>query len=210
VTREAAAAPQFDDAAQQREASELGIWAFLATEVLFFGALFVSYAVYRRAYPADFVTAARETDVVLGSLNTVILLTSSLTVAVAVKAARLGRNRATSIALLATIGLACGFLVVKAFEYRNDIAGALVPGHGFRLSPPPTQIFWSFYWVATGVHALHVTVGIGVLTTVFFLVRRGATDPRESGAVEIAGLYWHFVDIVWIFLYPMLYLVGRT
>ncbi len=206
----AAVAEQFDDAPQQRHAAELGIWAFLATEILFFGALFLSYAVYRRLHGAVFVEAARHTDVFFGTLNTAILLTSSLSVALAAKAGRAGDARTSGRALLVTVGFALAFLVTKGFEYRGDILEGLVPGAGFRLSPPAAQIFWSFYWIATGIHALHVTIGMGVLATVYVRLRRRAFDPTSNAAIEVAAIYWHFVDIVWIFLYPMLYLMGRS
>jgi cytochrome c oxidase subunit 3 len=108
------------------------------------------------------------------------------------------------------MAFALAFLVVKGFEYHGDIVEGLVPGLHFRLSPPETQIFWSFYWIATGIHALHVTIGIGVLATVYVRLRRRAFDPSSNATIEVAGIYWHFVDVIWIFLYPMLYLVGRS
>ena len=210
MTDQAAIAEQFEDLAQQREATEVGIWAFLATEVLFFGALLVCYAVYRYQYPAAFLAAAREANVVFGTVNAALLLTSSMTLALAVRMGRAGQARLSGHALLATVALGLGFLVVKAFEYTGDIQDGLFPGPGFRLAPPQTQIFWSLYWIMTGVHALHLIVGIGVLLTIFVLLRRSAFDSRRNTIVEVSCLYWHFVDIVWIFLYPLLYLPGRS
>ncbi|MBV9701276.1 MAG: cytochrome c oxidase subunit 3, partial [Methylobacteriaceae bacterium] len=172
--------------------------------------LLVCYAVYRYQYPAAFLVAARETDVVFGTINAVLLLTSSMTVALAVRMSRAGQAHLSGYALLATVALGLAFLVVKAFEYSGDIGDGLFPGPGFRLGPPQTQIFWSLYWIMTGVHALHLIVGIGVLVTVFALLRRAAFDSRRNTIVEGSCLYWHFVDIVWIFLYPLLYLPGRS
>ncbi len=201
---------QFEDAAQQHEAVTLGTWTFLATEVLFFGGLFMAYIAYRHAYPADFATGSRQTDLVFGTLNTAILLSSSLTMALAVHAAREGRNRPLVRCLLLTLLCALGFLVVKGFEYHEDVVDHLLPGGSFaKTLPPRAEIFFVLYWAMTGLHALHVLVGTGLLATLTALARAGRFSARYYNPVELVGLYWHFVDAVWIFLYPLLYLIDR-
>lgn len=203
-------AHQFEDAAQQREAANLGMWTFLATEVLFFGGLFMAYLLYRLEYPADFAAASRHTDLWYGTLNTAILLTSSLTMALAVHAAHAGKTVSTGRFLLLTLLLAAGFLVVKALEYHQDFVERLVPGPNFNHTlPSRAEIFYWLYWTLTGLHAIHVMVGIGVLGVMAALNRRGRFSSAYYTPVELAGLYWHFVDLVWIILYPSLYLIGR-
>jgi cytochrome c oxidase subunit 3 len=199
----------FDDLPRQREAVSLGVWAFLASEVLFFGGLFLGYAVYRYLYPIAFFTAAKETDIAYGTVNTGILMTSSLTMAVAARAAERDYRRLAIACLLATVALGSVFLVVKGFEYHDDIAKGLVPGAHFPLRPTETQIFWAFYWVMTGVHAIHLIVGIGVVSTVTVLLMRTSVLP-ESPMFEGVALYWHLVDIIWVVLLPLLYLIGRN
>jgi cytochrome c oxidase subunit 3 len=205
-----ALAEQFDDLPQQHEASIIGMWTFLATEVLFFGGMFMSYIVYRDAYPEAFAEASRHTLVVYGTINTAILLTSSLTVALAVHAAQQNRLRALFHFLLATVFLGCCFLVLKGFEYHQDLDDHLWPGLHFNKElPPQAQIFWFLYWTMTGLHALHVTVGIGLLSVMAWLARRAKFSATYYNPVDVSALYWHFVDIVWIFLYPLLYLINR-
>jgi cytochrome c oxidase subunit III len=203
-------AEQFEDAAQQYEAATLGMWCFLATEILFFGGLFMAYLTYRHAYPAAFALASKHTIVSYGTINTAILLTSSLTMALAVHAAQVSRTRALVRNLLLTVGLALGFLVVKAFEYHEDFVEHLVPGPSFPPTlPPQAQIFFYLYWAMTGLHACHVLVGVGVLSVIAGLAWRGRYSSAYHTPVELSGLYWHFVDLVWIFLYPLLYLIDR-
>lgn len=197
------------DLARQREAVSFGVWAFLASEALFFGGLFLGYAIYRNLYPEAFLTAARETDIVYGTLNTAILLTSSLTMAVAERGAQQGFRRVVLWCLAATALLGAAFLVTKGFEYRDDISKGLIPGLNFPLHPAQTQLFWAFYWVMTGVHAIHLTIGIGVVTAVMILLWRQDRSP-ESPIFEGVALYWHLVDVIWVILLPLLYLVGRT
>jgi cytochrome c oxidase subunit 3 len=199
----------FEHLPRQREAVSLGVWAFLASEVLFFGGLFLGYAVYRHLYPLAFVTAAKETDIIYGTLNTGILMTSSLTMAVAARAAEHNIRRMAIGCLLATVALGCAFLIVKGFEYRDDIAKGFIPGPHFPLRPRETQIFWAFYWVMTGVHAIHLIVGIGIVSTVTMLLMRESV-ALESPMFEGVALYWHLVDIIWVVLLPLLYLVGRN
>ncbi|HVZ53660.1 MAG TPA: cytochrome c oxidase subunit 3 [Pseudolabrys sp.] len=197
------------DLARQREGVAFGVWAFLATEVLFFGGLFLGYAIYRNTFPEAFHIAAKETDVFYGTLNTAILLTSSLTMAVAAEAAEAGFRRMTLWCLSATAVFGIAFLVTKGFEYHDDLSKGLFPGPGFSLHPPATQLFWAFYWVATGVHAIHLTIGVSVVGTVATALYRRRL-PLEASTFEGVALYWHFVDIVWIILLPLLYLVGRA
>lgn len=208
---EPALADHFDTLDQQRRAGEFGIWIFLATEVLFFGALFVGYAYNRTLHPKAFEHAARETLVWAGTVNTALLLASSFTVALAVRAAEAGARRRLATLIRATLALGLGFLAIKGYEYHHDVSKHLIPGHPeFPLHPEATQIFFSFYWAMTGVHAIHMVVGVGLWTAALILLRRGRAWPRRTARIEAFGLYWHFVDLVWIFLWPMLYLVGRA
>lgn len=194
---------------RQREGVSLGVWVFLASEVLFFGGLFLGYVVYRNIYPTAFETAARETDVFYGTLNTAILLTSSLTMAVASLAAEQKFRRMTLWCLVATALLGTAFLAVKGFEYHDDLVKGLFPGPSFPLAPAQTQIFWAFYWVATGVHAIHLTLGIAVVAVATTLLWRERI-PLSGSTFEGIALYWHFVDIVWVILLPLIYLIGRA
>ncbi|WP_102959497.1 cytochrome c oxidase subunit 3 [Mangrovicella endophytica] len=204
-------AGHFHDHRQQSRANTLGLWIFLATEVLFFGALFAAYLIYRVLYPQAFETAARETEIAIGTLNTALLLTSSASVAMAVKTARLGQRRATMVLLGVTLALGLGFLAAKGFEYHSDLTKHLWPGSAdFPLDPPQTRIFWALYWIMTGIHAVHVTAGLGLWAVILTMIARRSFPLESSDKVEIAGLYWHLVDLVWIFLWPILYLVGRS
>jgi cytochrome c oxidase subunit 3 len=196
-------APQFDTVEQRRRAGEIGIWAFLAGEILFFGVLFTGFGVYAWAYPEAFERGSRLLDWGAGALNTALLLTSSLTMALAVRAARAGGRSARF--LLATVLLGAAFLGVKAWEYARKVHEGHLPAavHGLRglgLAGDPENLFLAFYFVMTGLHALHMLAGIGLLLWM-------SLKP-EAGPVEVCGLYWHFVDVVWIFLFPVLYLRG--
>jgi cytochrome c oxidase subunit 3 len=201
---------QFDDPVQQHEAATLGMWTFLATEILFFGGLFLGYITYRTIYPDAFAEASRHTLVLFGTLNTAILLTSSLTMALAVRAAQEGKPKSVIRFLLLTIFLGLCFLAVKGLEYHEDIQEHLWPGPHFKAGlPAQAQMFWFLYWAMTGLHAIHVTVGLGLLSVIAWLAHRGRFSSAYFTPVDISGLYWHFVDIVWIFLYPLLYLIHR-
>jgi cytochrome c oxidase subunit III len=205
-------AEQFDDLAQQRSAAQLGMWVFLATEVLFFGGLFLGYTIFRTLYPQTFAAASHHTEVVLGGINTAILLFSSTLMALAVRAAELGQRRKLIGLLLATAVLGMIFMTLKGFEYYKDFSDHLVPGINFEwheANSGQAQIFFWLYFVMTGLHAIHVTVGIFVLLGLALLARSGNFTNGHYTPVEIAGLYWHFVDIVWIFLFPLLYLAGH-
>lgn len=214
-------AHHFEDLAQQREANRLGLWVFLSTEVLFFGVLITAYVVFRAAYPTTFHAASHHLNVVLGTLNTTLLLTSSLLVALAVHAAtalshgeRAARRQRRQVMLLlsgtALLGLI--FLGIKAFEYYTDYQEHLIPGFDFRWEGAdflPAQLFFVLYFVTTGIHALHMIIGIVIALIMAFLAGRHWYD-RDPIPVELFGLYWHFVDIVWIFVFPFYYLIGRT
>lgn len=201
---------QFDDALQQQETSRLAMWLFLATEVMFFGDLFMSYTVYHLIYGASFGLGARQTNLLLGSINTVILLTSGLTMALAVNAIQRGKVQSCVRFILITMALAVGFMVVKGFEYADDIHKNLVPGPNFSApGRPASEIFFWLYWIMTGVHGLHVIVGIGILAVMAYWTRRNRFDEAYHTPVEVAALYWGFVDVIWIFLYPLLYLIDR-
>jgi cytochrome c oxidase subunit III len=195
--------------ALQREGVSVGMWLFLMSEVLFFAALFISYAVYRSFNAEAFRIAAAHTDLFCGATNTVILLTSSLTITVALRAASARLRRLTTACLLLTALLGIAFLMVKGLEYHDDLAKSLFPGPGFPLSPPTTQLFWMLYWVMTGIHAVHLTAGILVVLAVAWLFERRIV-PVQSSTAEGIAIYWHFVDCVWLVLFPLLYLGGRS
>jgi len=205
-------ATHFPSAMAQRDAARLGMWTFLASELLFFGPLFMAYLYGRIELGAAFAAASRHTDVILGTVNTAVLLTSSLTMALAVDARRRGPARNATRLLVVTALLGLAFLTIKGLEYRSDWLDGLVPGMAFRFAEPwhrGAEFFFYLYFIMTGLHALHLTIGVVIMLTLAVLTRHrpGAAGPRQ---VEIAGLYWHFVDIVWIVLYPLLYLVGRA
>ena len=207
-----ALAHHFDSLEQQKEASTLGMWVFLVTEVLFFGGLFATYCVYRNWYPDAFAAASHELDVTLGTINTAVLITSSLTMALGVHAAQLGQRRLLMIFLVATMILGAAFLGIKGVEYYHNFAEHHVPGPAFQFEKEHfrhAQIFFSLYFVMTGLHALHMIIGIGIMLVMLWWAWRGTITAEYYAPIEISGLYWHFVDIVWIFLFPLLYLIGR-
>lgn len=195
----------------QRQGAIFGIWIFIASEVLFFGALFLFYAAVRAEHAAAFAVAARETNIVYGTLNTAILLTSGLTAAVASRSSEHASLRGLTLwCLVATALLGVTFLAVKGLEYHEDIAEHLVPGASFKLPEPSAQLFFGFYWLSTGIHGIHLAIGIGFVAR---LIQIGWRDPDllpGNPQLEVTTLYWGFVDMVWLFLYPALYLVGRT
>ena len=223
----------FENMEQQREAGTLGMWVFLVTEIMFFGGMFLAYTLYRYKYPAAFAAASNHLDLRLGGINTVVLIFSSFTMAMAVYSTQVGKRRNSIICLLLTMVLGLTFLGIKAAEYRDKyrdhlIPGQLIPGHPFspevakpgdtdehKLHLPPgatvhnAEMFYWIYFAMTGMHALHMIIGVGLLTVITILAWRGRFSPEYHAPVEISGLYWHFVDIVWIFLFPLLYLLGR-
>jgi cytochrome c oxidase subunit 3 len=208
----AALAHHFENLEQQREAGALGMWVFLVTEIMFFGGLFMAYMVYRLWYPEAFAAASHHLDVPLGGVNTAALICSSLTMAMAVHSAQVGNRRSTITYLALTLLLGLVFLAIKFVEYKHKFEEGLVPGPGFKFEPErhfsDAQIFFSLYFAMTGLHALHMVIGVGALSVLIAMAWRGKFSPEYHAPVELSGLYWHFVDIIWIFLFPLLYLVG--
>jgi cytochrome c oxidase subunit III len=203
----------FDDLEQQFEASGLGMWVFLVTEVMFFGGLFMAYLVYRTWYPQAFAEGSRHLDVTLGGINTVILIASSLTMAMAVYAGQQGNRKGQLVYLTLTLLFGFGFLGIKAVEYAEKFRDHLVPGPTFEwhgaANPANVQMFYSLYFAMTGLHALHMIIGAGMIVVLMIMAAKGRFTREWSTPVEVGGLYWHFVDIVWIFLFPLLYLIER-
>jgi cytochrome c oxidase subunit 3 len=206
-----ALAHHFDNLEQQREAGSLGMWVFLVTEVMFFGGFFVAYIVYRLFNYEAFAEASAHLNWKLGALNTAVLIGSSLTMALAVYFAQVGSRRSLVACMSLTILLGLVFLVVKFVEYGDKFRDRLVPGYNFHWEgnyPRQAELFYSIYFGMTGLHALHMVIGIGVMLVLLYLSYRGRFTPEYHAPVELTGLYWHFVDIVWIFLFPLLYLIG--
>ena len=224
----------FENMEQQREAGTLGMWVFLVTEIMFFGGMFLAYTLYRSSYPQAFASASNHLDIKLGALNTGVLILSSLTMALAVYFTQIGKRQPQILCLILTLALGLTFLGVKAVEYKDKydshlIPGYLIPSHPFgpeiaeeghaagpheiELLPGATirqvELFYWIYFAMTGMHALHMIIGAGLLTYLLIYSLKGWFDPEYHSPVEIIGLYWHFVDIIWIFLFPLLYLLGR-
>lgn len=202
----------FDDAGQQKEASTLGMWTFLITEILFFGGLFATYVVYRTRFPEAWAAGSDHLDVTLGAVNTAILIGSSLTMALAVHSAQIGKNRLLIIFLILTVVLGSAFLGIKAVEYHHKYEEHHIPGPSFSYPGPiegQVQLFFALYFAMTGMHALHMVVGVGLLINLIRQARHKRFSPAYNTPVDMVGLYWHFVDIVWVFLFPLLYLLGR-
>lgn len=204
----------FATSAQQMDTAMLGMWTFLITEVLFFGGMFGAYAVYRDMYPAAFASTSHYMDVVLGGTNTAVLICSSLTMVLAVRAAQLSKRKDLILFLVLTMIFGVAFLGVKAFEYHSKWVEHLVPGFDFQYTEMPqfqhqAQLLFFLYFCMTGMHAIHMIVGLGLLTYLLVQSVRNQFNEYYFAPVEMIGLYWHFVDIVWIFLFPLLYLIGQ-
>jgi cytochrome c oxidase subunit III len=224
----------FENMEQQREAGTLGMWVFLVTEIMFFGGMFMAYILFRNSYPAAFASASNHLDIRLGAVNTAVLIVSSFTMALAVYGTQVGNRRLQITCLILTLVLGLTFLGIKAVEYHDKyedylIPGRLVPSHPFgpevqvegqpldphklHLLPGATvrqvELFYWIYFAMTGMHALHMIIGAGILSFLLYFSIKGRYDPEYHSPVEVSGLYWHFVDIVWIFLFPLLYLLGR-
>jgi cytochrome c oxidase subunit 3 len=206
----------FDSLEQQKESSTLGMWIFLVTEIMFFGGLFLAYVVYRYSYPKVFAASSHHLHVLLGGFNTGVLICSSLTMALAIWAAQINRRKLIVTFLIATILLGAVFLGIKAYEYWDKYETHMIPGPNYAPEDPhlqgiagqQSQIFFSLYFIMTGLHALHMIIGIGLLAWLAVLAGKGRFDSSYYNPLECTGLYWHFVDIVWIFLFPLLYLLG--
>jgi cytochrome c oxidase subunit 3 len=218
ATEHGVLAHHFDSLEQQRGAETLGMWTFLSTEVLVFGAMFAGYTAYRIQFPHAFEAASQHLNLLIAAINTVVLLTSSLTMALSVYATRTGKSSMLMTCLFLTALLGCVFMVLKAVEYYTDYVDQLVPGLAFDpaeweahqppVNPQHVQLMLMFYYIMTGLHAVHLTVGIGLIVWLMIRARQGLLTPTRYIATEVVGLYWHFVDLVWIFLLPLLYLAG--
>ena len=208
-----ALAHHFDNLEQQREAGSIGMWVFLVQEIMFFGGLFLAYAIFRAKFPEAFAAASNHLDITLGAVNTVVLIVSSLTMALAVYFAQTGKRRPQVGFLVLTMLLGLAFLGIKAVEYAEKFRDNLFPGASFVWKdagdPNQVQIFYWIYFAMTGLHALHMIIGIGILAYLILFAWKGCYTPEYHAPVELTGLYWHFVDIIWIFLFPLLYLLGR-
>ncbi|QDE83617.1 MULTISPECIES: cytochrome c oxidase subunit 3 [Myxococcus] len=199
----------FGDEASRQDAAHLGMWIFLATEVLLFSVLFTAYALYRLTYPGVFQQAPAHMDVFLGTLNTFVLVSSSILVALAVDAIRNGRDFAAAALLALSVLLGMAFLFIKAAEYTKHVHDGALPGAWYAYEAfalPGANLYFTLYWVMTGVHAVHVLVGVGVLVTLALRTLAGEFGARFHTPVELGGMYWHLVDVVWLFLWPLLYL----
>ncbi len=212
----------FAEPQQQRDAASLGMWIFLATEVMFFGGLFCAYLIYRRWYFGDFGAASKSIDATLGATNTAVLICSSLTVVLAVWAAQIALRKLLIGSLIVTMLLGMVFLGIKAKEYKDKFEEHHVPGASFSFervpipghpdqyaNPRHAEIFFALYFIMTGLHALHMIIGLGLFAWLLFMAWKGRFTPEYHTPIEIGGLYWHFVDIVWIYLFPLLYLIDR-
>jgi cytochrome c oxidase subunit 3 len=213
----------FENMEQQREAGTLGMWVFLVTEIMFFGGMFLAYTLYRTMYPLEFASASNHLSLPLGAINTAVLIFSSFTMALAVYSAQTGKRRAQVVCLVLTILLGLTFLGIKAVEYYDKYRDKLIPGRLFPsrpfdpqgvhllpgANPRHVEMFYWIYFAMTGMHAIHMIIGVGVLSVILYFAARGRYGPEYHNPVEVSGLYWHFVDIIWIFLFPLLYLLGR-
>ncbi len=212
----------FAEPEQQRDASTLGMWVFLATEVMFFGGLFCAYLIYRLAYFGDFAAASKTLNVTMGATNTAVLICSSLTVVLAVWAAQTARRSLLLISLVLTLILGFAFLGIKGLEYKDKFVEHHVPGPSFSFenvpipghpgeyaNPHHAEIYFALYFVMTGLHAIHMIIGIGLFVWLLIKSYQGRFTPEYNTPVEMGGLYWHFVDIIWIYLFPLLYLIDR-
>jgi cytochrome c oxidase subunit III len=209
-------AHHFETPVQQFDAAKLGMWLFLAQELLFFSGLFVAYLVFRMWYPDAWSVCSHELDWQMGTVNTLVLLFSSLTAVLAVRSAQVGDKAWTGYYILITIACAFIFLVVKYFEYAHKFHAGLLPGHYFApvaghtissVFPPGSAAYFSVYFMATGVHGLHVIIGIGVLFWIYLRNAKGEFSPEFFTPVDLVALYWHLVDLIWIYLFPFLYLI---
>lgn len=201
----------FAEPEQQKDSAKFGMWVFLLTEILFFGGLFCAYAIYRAWHPEMFINAHHALDWKLGCLNTFVLVTSSLTIALGIRSFQLNRQKEGIYLLTATVLLAATFMVVKYFEYSHKFHLGQLPGkfyHYTGIEGTNPHIFFSIYFTMTGLHGLHVLIGIGVIIWLILRANKGHFHSEYYTPVEVTGLYWHLVDLIWIFLFPLLYLIG--
>ena len=205
-------AHQFTTVDQQRRTGTLGMWAWLLTELLLFAGLFLTAAVLRILYPSSVQAASQHLKMWIGAINTVLLITSSLTMTAGIELSKMGRNRDTARALLITGALGAAFMLLKSYEYYSDYAEHMMPflNRPYALAGDnASQLFVSLYYVATLLHAAHLTIGIATVATMAWLVRRAGYLTKHQNRIESVGLYWHFIDLIWIIAYPTLYLVNR-
>ena len=204
---------QFDTEAQQKDASTLGMWVFLITEIMFFGGMFAAYTIYRSTYPNVFGLASSTLDIKIGAFNTCVLLISSFTMVMAVRAGQLGQRKTIIFFLILTLIFGLAFIGIKGFEWHDKYVEHHIPGPTFHLEGTQlqgqAQLFFSLYFAMTGLHAMHMVVGVGIILFIIWQTRRGVYSSDYYTPIDIAGLYWHFVDIIWIFLFPLLYLIDR-
>jgi cytochrome c oxidase subunit 3 len=221
-THDPALQHQFAEPQQQRDAASFGMWIFLATEVMFFGGLFLGYLIYRRLYFPDFGAASKSIDATLGATNTAVLICSSLTVVLAIWGAQTARRSLMIGSLILTMLFGLTFLGIKGIEYKEKFDEHHVPGASFSFdrvpipghpdqyaNPRHAEIFFALYFIMTGLHALHMIIGLGIFAWLLFMAWKGRFTPEYHTPLEVGGLYWHFVDIVWIYLFPLLYLIDR-
>jgi cytochrome c oxidase subunit 3 len=211
----------FADMEQQKNAASLGMWLFLGTEVMFFGGMFLAYLIYRRWYFNEFVAASRSLNLPIGTINTAILICSSLSVALGIRAAQLNKRVQTVVMLVLTLVFGLAFLGVKAYEWREKFVEHHVPGATFhfedampghpevKINPQHVQVFFSMYFAMTGMHALHMIIGVGIFLVLIYMAWKGKFYSEYYTPLENAGLYWHFVDVIWIYLFPLFYLIDR-
>jgi len=206
---------QFDTEEQQKDCSTLGMWIFLITELMFFGGMFMAYTIYRQMYPHVFAVTSSSLDAALGAANTCVLLLSSFTMVMGVRSGQLGKRKAIVMWLIITLIFGCAFLGIKGVEWNNKFVEHHVPGTDFHFEglsqgeQGHAQIFFSLYFAMTGLHALHMVVGVGMLLWLIMRTRQGQYTADYFTPIDLGGLYWHFVDIIWIFLFPLLYLIDR-
>lgn len=201
----------FSDAEQQRESAKLGMWLFLLTEILLFGGLFVFYAIYRAWHPDMFINAHKVLDVAMGTTNTIVLITSSITMALAIRSMQLNKQKATINYLIATLLLAGTFMVVKYFEYEHKIHLGQLPGKYYTFTGVEgtnPHVFFSAYFLMTGLHGIHVFLGMCLIGWLILKTKAGMFSSQYYTHIEMTGLYWHLVDLIWIFLFPLFYLIG--
>jgi len=204
-------AHHFSEVEQQRESAKMGMWLFLLTEILLFGGLFVAYAVYRAWHPDMFYNAHKYLDITLGTINTFVLITSSLTMALSIRFMQVGDKKKTIIFLISTLALATAFLVIKYFEYSHKFHLGQLPGKYYTftgIEGTNPHIFFSIYFTMTGLHGLHVLAGMGTIGWILYSTIRNDFSPKYYTPMEMTGLYWHLVDLIWIYLFPLLYLIG--
>jgi cytochrome c oxidase subunit 3 len=204
---------QFDTEEQQKDASTLGMWVFLITEIMFFGGMFAAYTIYRSTYPNVFGLASSTLDIKIGAFNTCVLLISSFTMVMAVRAGQLGQRKAIIFFLILTLIFGLAFIGIKGFEWHDKYVEHHIPGPTFHLEGTQlqgqAQLFFSLYFAMTGLHAIHMVVGVGIILFIIMQTAKGVYSSDYYTPIDIAGLYWHFVDIIWIFLFPLLYLIDR-